>query len=212
MNDDLYLRSIEDLEKIGSKWWPKEVRDEANKTSILKTLLDTQDEFISILKLTNRDDLKSIFRIMEASNFSMRCFLKHMMILTGIELEQVQHINKNFAELFPIGKMTLNDNVSYYFHVLPIKRSLTGEGFKLDCFYEEIVGEERYLLEDLIMLLLYHVKFANELHVADFIGANSIQMRELKDFMTFQLITNWSKHNHVSLWSRMKNKIHKLCA
>ncbi len=29
MNDDKYLRSIKDLEKVGSKWWPKEVREEA---------------------------------------------------------------------------------------------------------------------------------------------------------------------------------------
>ena len=47
MNDDRYLRSIKDLEKVGSKWWPKEVRDEAMKVSIhpiskwlLRTVLD----------------------------------------------------------------------------------------------------------------------------------------------------------------------------
>ena len=34
MNDDRYLRSIKDLEKVGSKWWPKEVRDEAMKVKI----------------------------------------------------------------------------------------------------------------------------------------------------------------------------------
>lgn len=47
MNDDKYLRSIKDLEKVGSKWWPKEVREEAMKVSIhpiskwlLRTVLD----------------------------------------------------------------------------------------------------------------------------------------------------------------------------
>lgn len=47
MNDDRYLRSIEDLEKVGCKWWPKEVREEAMKVSIhpiskwlLRTVLD----------------------------------------------------------------------------------------------------------------------------------------------------------------------------
>lgn len=43
MNDDRFLRSIKDLEKVGSKWWPKEVRDEAMKVSILQYLLDTQE-------------------------------------------------------------------------------------------------------------------------------------------------------------------------
>lgn len=27
MNDDKYLRTIKDLEKVGCKWWPKEARD-----------------------------------------------------------------------------------------------------------------------------------------------------------------------------------------
>lgn len=47
MNDDKYLRSIKDLEKVGSKWWPKEVREEAMKVSIhpiskwlLRTIFD----------------------------------------------------------------------------------------------------------------------------------------------------------------------------
>ena len=44
MNDDRYLRSIKDLEKVGSKWWPKEVREEAMKVSILQYLLDTQEK------------------------------------------------------------------------------------------------------------------------------------------------------------------------
>ena len=47
MNDDKYLRTIKDLEKVGSKWWPKEVREEAMKVSLhpisnwlLRTILD----------------------------------------------------------------------------------------------------------------------------------------------------------------------------
>lgn len=47
MNDDKYLREISDLEQVGCKWWPKEVREEAMKVNIhpiskwlLRTILD----------------------------------------------------------------------------------------------------------------------------------------------------------------------------
>lgn len=200
------------LERYACMWWPKEVRDYADKLSILQTLLDTQEKFISILKLADSHDPESIFRIMKASKFSMKCFLKHLMVLTDIELKQIQEINKNFTKSFPDGKMMLNESVAYYFHVLPIKCGLTYEIIKLDRINEEDACEEKYLFEDLIMLLLYHVTFSNELHVADFIGGNSTQMSELKDFMTLRLVINWNKHNHVSIWCRLKNKFYNLCA
>ena len=63
MNDDRYLRSIKDLEKVGSKWWPKEVRDEAMKVSILQYLLGTQEKFISLLTLADRNKPEKLFSL-----------------------------------------------------------------------------------------------------------------------------------------------------
>ncbi len=41
MNDDRYERTLEELEQHACKWWPREVREEAQKISILHTLLNT---------------------------------------------------------------------------------------------------------------------------------------------------------------------------
>lgn len=46
MDNDKYIRTIQELGKVGSKWWPKEVKEEAEKMSVLQYLLDTQDKFI----------------------------------------------------------------------------------------------------------------------------------------------------------------------
>ena len=54
MNEDKYERTIDELETHACKWWPKEVREEAQKISILQALLDSQDKFIAILKLANK--------------------------------------------------------------------------------------------------------------------------------------------------------------
>ena len=69
--EDKYVRSMAELEKYACMWWPKEIRDYADKLSILQTLLDTQEKFISILKLADRENSNSIFNIIQASGFSL---------------------------------------------------------------------------------------------------------------------------------------------
>lgn len=184
MNDDLYLRTIEDLEKIGSKWWPKEVRDEANKTSILKTLLDTQEEFISILKLTKLEgqfglffeegDLvdmdhhqgTNIFKVIEASGLRLNVFLKHLAILTDFGGEPMKRLNTSFTELFPDGMLEAaigdGEHVKYMFQKLPIKGSLSNQRLKIDTIENLEKGKfDKGLCEDIIMLLLFGAACVN---------------------------------------------------
>ena len=105
--EDKYVRTMAELEKYACKWWPKEIREYADKLSILQILLDTQDKFISILKLTNANDFNSIFDIIKASGFSIKCFLKHLMILTDVGAEPLQRLNTNFDELYTLNGRTL---------------------------------------------------------------------------------------------------------
>ena len=157
--EDRYVRTMEQLEKYACKWWPKEIREYADQFSILQTLLDTQEKFISILKLANRDDAKSLFRIMEASGFSMKCFLKHLMILTDVGSEPLQRMNKNFAELFPNGKMVYQidgKTYTYEFQALPLKGALSNKKMRVDT--KENMQSEKCnteLITDLIMTLVY---------------------------------------------------------
>ncbi len=157
--EDKYVRTMEQLEKYACKWWPKEIREYADQFSILQTLLDTQEKFISILKLANRDDSKSVFRIMEASGFSIKCFLKHLMILTDVGSEPLQRMNKNFAELFPNGEMeyqTDGNTHTYKFLELPVKGALSNEKMRVDT-KENMLNDKcnTELITDLIMILVY---------------------------------------------------------
>ena len=73
MNDDKYIRSVKELEKVGCKWWPKDVRDEAMKVSILQYLLDSQEKFISLLTLADKNKFRfSISLIFETFGSSDR--------------------------------------------------------------------------------------------------------------------------------------------
>lgn len=178
MNDEKYLRTIEDLERIGSKWWPMEVREEANKTSILKTLLDSQDEFISILKLTKVENgfmfqyareqkaetdliaMTNLFKLIDASGMRLNLFLKHLAILSDFGAEPLKRLNTNFKELFPDGWLEANvgleHNLKYKFQALPQNGTLSNAKMKIDTKENLVSGKyNQALCEDLIMILMF---------------------------------------------------------
>lgn len=157
--EDRYVRTMSELEKYACMWWPKEIREYAEKVSILQTLLDTQEKFISILKLADKQNPCSIFSIIEASHFSIKFFLKHLMILTDVGAEPLQRVNSQFKELFPQGKMLYNiDNVQYeyVFQTLPIRSKLNNEKMRVDTLSNMQADKcDVDLTKDIIMLLIF---------------------------------------------------------
>lgn len=159
MNEDRYERTIDELEIRACKWWPKEVREEAQKISILQVLLDTQDKFISILKLANRDNEQSIFDLIDAAGFSYSLFLKHLVVLVDFGSEPLQRVNKDFIKLFPERKLVFNvgaGNKDYAFSVLPVKGTLNNKRMRIDTVENLTVdASDVKLCKDLIMLLTF---------------------------------------------------------
>ena len=159
MNDDRYLRSIKDLEKVGSKWWPKEVREEAMKVSILQYLLDTQEKFISLLTLADRNKPEKLFSLIDASSFEYHLFLKHLILLTDVGSEPIQRFNASFEEIFPDGKLEFaigNQKHSYKFTSLPTRGVPNNKKMQSDTL-ENLTSPCRNveLCKDLIMFLIY---------------------------------------------------------
>ena len=159
MNDDRYERTLEELEQRACKWWPREVREEAQRISILHTLLDTQEKFISVLKLTDKYDAKKLFDILDASNFAYNLFLKHLIVLTDFGSEPLQRVNKNFADMFPTGKLEYNigdGKKRYIFASLPINGVLNNRRMRIDTV-ENLTADscDKALCKDIIMMLMY---------------------------------------------------------
>lgn len=165
MNDDRYERTIEELEQHACKWWPREVRDEAEKVSILHVLLDTQEKFISVLKLTNKNDISTLFNILDASAFPYNLFLKHLVVLTDFGSEPLQRVNKNFNGLFPARKMKYNIGAgtkTYSFTTLPVRGVLNNKRMKIDTV--ENLSQNNYdkaLCKDIIMMLMFGAAVTN---------------------------------------------------
>ena len=165
MNEEKYERTIDELETHACKWWPKEVRDEALQISVLQTLLDSQERFISVLKLANRDNPSGIFAVLDAVQFPYHLFLKHLAVLTDFGSEPLQRVNSDFLTLFPNHTLTYdcgNGPVDYLFTALPIKGTLSNKRMRIDTV--ENLTSDRYdaaLCKDLIMLLIYGAAAVN---------------------------------------------------
>ncbi len=159
MNDDRYLRTIKDLEQVGSKWWPKEVRDEAMKVSILQYLLDTQEKFISILTLADRNKPDKLFNLIDASDFEYHLFLKHLILLTDVGSEPIQRFNSSFSEIIPSGVLSYaigKKHFSYQFEELPTRGKPNNKKMQIDELDNlQQPCRNKPFCKDLIMLLIY---------------------------------------------------------
>lgn len=159
MNDDKYLRTIKDLEKVGCKWWPKEVRDEALKVSILQFLLDTQEKFISLLTLSDCTKPEKLFGLLDASDFEYHLFLKHLVLLTDVGSEPIQRINTSFKEIFPNKELVYKlgrKEYTYVFSSLPIKGKPNNKKMQIDTMENlQASCKDKELCKDLIMLLIF---------------------------------------------------------
>lgn len=104
MNDDRYLRSIKDLEKVGCKWWPKEVRDEAMNalSPVSKWLLRTVFDNLRDAE-NNRHAFVAIGDSMEVIDKGEYEQLRRDLICLGYSQDEV---SRDFSELYS-GDVTL---------------------------------------------------------------------------------------------------------
>ena len=104
MNDDRYLRTIKDLEQVGCKWWPKEVRDDNMKGLslvskwILRTVFDNLRDAEN-----NRHALVSIGDSVEVIDSVEYEQLRQDLISLGYAKDEV---SRDFSELYS-GDITL---------------------------------------------------------------------------------------------------------
>ncbi len=95
-----YKKTLADLEKVAIKWWPKELEAQVAKTSVIPKLLETQDQFIAVLKLAGERP-EQIFGVIEAGSLSANLFLKHLVVLADYGGELIKRLGKEFVDIFP---------------------------------------------------------------------------------------------------------------
>lgn len=158
-----YAKTFEQLESVASKFWPAELSEIESKLSVIPLLLETQDQFISIISVET-PNLENLFTVIEASSFPANLFLKHLVILADFGGEMLQRVSANFETLFPAGELHYfwhGIQRTYKFSALP-KLKFGNKALKIDG--KELLNAHNLydLQKDAIALLLFGSVYSDE--------------------------------------------------
>ena len=157
-----YKKTLPELEKEAVKWWPKSLEAKVAGSSVIPKLLETQDQFISVLKLAGKRP-EQIFDLIEAGAMPSNLFLKHLVVLSDFGGELIKRLGDEFTRTFPTNAKTkrhsLNftfgaENHLYEFQALPVK-GLSNSKLGIDGAAIIVPRDLDALQKDVIMLLLY---------------------------------------------------------
>lgn len=159
-----YRRSVEELKEVASMFWPSELSDKAATLSIIPKLLETQEQFISILNV-DVSTLEGFFQVIDAATLTASLFLKHLMVLADVGAEKIDRWNSQFKLLFASQNLKYfwkNQEFVYEFNRLPLpgkinNRRLGISGKKL---FENRKLDD--LSQDVIAILLFGAYLDNE--------------------------------------------------
>jgi hypothetical protein len=107
-------RNIEELERTACLYWPTHLSDVVAKISSIPILIKTQEQFLSILKSSDKKSDSWLHTLKESSSLSSNLFLKHLMVLSDIGGERLQRISKDFEIIFPDNKIDFIWNSKEY--------------------------------------------------------------------------------------------------
>lgn len=165
MTDSKYRRTVEELQKLGSMFWPSELSQREAELSVIPKLLETQDQFISIIS-TSFPDLDSLFKAVELTDLTPNLFIKHLAVLADFGGEPLMRLNSRFKDLFPNGEMNyIRDGSShtYSFRALPVSGSLNND--RLGISGRTLLDRRAFddLLKDVSTILVYGNASENEI-------------------------------------------------
>lgn len=169
VKDTPYAKTITELEANAVFWWPPFLAELESSASIIPLLISTQDKFLSLLTLADKNP-QSVFQLIKTSSFPANLFLKHLVVLSDFGGEQIQRLNRQFSSVFPS-----DDDKKHYFkyiwhekeyeHVfkkLPITAILNNTRLGIDGKNLNTTQELDELKEDLIAILLYGANCVEE--------------------------------------------------
>jgi hypothetical protein len=150
-----YNKTFEELEAVASKFWPVELSETEANLSVIPLLLQTQDDFIAILKF-KVPSLDKLFKAIELSELPGNLFVKHLVILADFGGEMLQRVGQEFTTLFPHGKLNYlwrGQRCAYEFKVLPGR--MDNKSLKIDG--KELIKKHPLddLQRDAIALLMF---------------------------------------------------------
>jgi hypothetical protein len=160
----LYCRSIVELRENAVLHWPDSILQAAGDKSVLPLLLKTQDAFISLLKVADKDPLSWKKALKLNNALSGPLYLKHLMVLTDLGGEALNKLPP-LKKYIPDGVLKFDWDGSfseYRFKEIQDKCSLANSSLKVDSKKLLSGGELTTKMVDVAMLLMYGSLLVND--------------------------------------------------
>lgn len=152
-----YKRTLDQLRSQAILHWPRKLLQAASDVSVLPLLIQSQDVFISLLKVSNKKPDSWRQTLSNTTALSGPLFLKHLMVLSDLGGEALNKIT-------PLKKYIPNGVLEFEWHKKPFRFqfkeiqsncNLTNSGLKVDS--KALVGGGALTdkMTDVVMLLLY---------------------------------------------------------
>jgi len=151
-------KTVEELKKNAVIFWPAELREKEQISSIIPILLNTQDKFISILHLADStpSSWKSIVNSIE--DMPANLFLKHLCVLSDVGGEKLKRFRTGLPEIFKNGEMEFSwkeKKYSYQMKSLLCKSCWDNKALGTDGIGLQKPHKLDETIEDVCMLLLF---------------------------------------------------------
>lgn len=209
MTTSHYRRTVEQLDKVASKFWPQELSQQESELSIIPKLIETQDQFTSILSVSV-PDIEEMFQVIDASSLSANLFLKHLIVLADFGGESFKRITSEHQTIFPDNSLTyywavgadVEDRI-YQFKAFPVK-GFSNSTLRLDA--TKLLQDDKLtdLQKDAIAVLLFGAASTNETtadvlvkcEISDYLGqADRLEKFIRQRYIWVSRITGGSQSN-----------------
>ncbi len=152
------MTNVDELYKSAVLFWPKELVDREALISVIPLLLQTQDQFISLLDISDSapDSWKQALKA--SGSLSANLFVKHLLVLSDFGGEPLQRIGRVLGDTFPGSVMTFrwrDRTYQYTFKAANSFKKLGNKALGVDGRSLLTKLDLTDLMEDAAMLLLH---------------------------------------------------------
>lgn len=152
------MRNIEDLENNALKFWPSELAEQEQNSSIIPRLIETQDKFISLLNISDASPTVWKETLNSTASLPANLFLKHLLVLSDIGGEKLMRFKRELSNVFTDRQMSFTwngNNHSYTFQTLQLSKNWNNPNLFIDGTGLTKAIELTPIIEDICMLLLF---------------------------------------------------------
>jgi len=151
------MRDLVDLSNNAHKFWPENIANLERESSIIPKLLETQEKFISLLKIADSDPFSWKIAL-QTSTLSANIFLKHLMVLSDIGGERLKRIKPEMPAFFPDHSIKFfwkEQERNYTFKTLTERTNWDNVALKVDGNGLSSKTNLLPVMEDVINLILF---------------------------------------------------------